>query len=76
MAVTDMVSIPITLEQLIIAVQQLQPDEQAQLASTLVQAGLRSGLTALIQELYTQPPGDDITNDDIMAEIKAVRQQS
>jgi hypothetical protein len=76
MAVTDMVSIPITLEQLIIAVQQLQPDERAQLASTLVQAGLRSDLKALIQELYAQPPNDDITDDDIMAEIKAVRQQS
>jgi hypothetical protein len=80
-AVMDMVSIPITLEQLIIAVQQLQPDEQAQLASTLVQAGLRSDLKALIQELYAQSPGnnitgDDITDDDITAEIKAVRQQS
>jgi hypothetical protein len=70
-----MVSIPITLEQMIIAVQQLQPDERAQLASALIQAGLRSDLTALIQELYAQPPGDDITDDDIMAEIKAVRQQ-
>jgi hypothetical protein len=47
-----MISVPITLEQLITAVQQLQP-----------------------QEFYTQPPIDDITDDDIMAEIKAVRQQ-
>jgi hypothetical protein len=74
--VTDMVSIPITLEQLITAVQQLQPDERAQLARALVQAELRSDLTALIQELYAQPPVDSITDDDIMAEIKAVRQQS
>jgi hypothetical protein len=54
--VTDMVSIPITLEQLITVVQQLQPDERAQLARALVQAELRSDLTALIQELYAQPP--------------------
>jgi len=74
--VTDMVSIPITLEQLITAVQQLQPDERAQLARALVQAELRSDLTALIQELYAQPPVDSITDHDIMAEIKAVRQQS
>lgn len=74
--VTDMVSIPITLEQLITAVQQLQPDERAQLARALVQAELCSDLTALIQELYAQPPADDITDDDIMAEIKTVRQQS
>ena len=55
--------------------QQLQPDEGAQLAKVLVRAGLHSDLTTLIQELYAQPPVDDITDDDIMAEIKAVRQQ-
>lgn len=71
-----MLSIPITLEQLIAAVQQLQPDERAQLANALIQAGLRSDLTALIQELYAQPPVDDMTDGDIMAEIQAVRQQS
>jgi hypothetical protein len=76
MMATDMVSIPITLGQLIIAVQQLQPDERAQIAKVLVQAGLRSDLTALIQELYAQPPVDDITDDDIMSEIKVVRQPS
>lgn len=75
MMVTDMVSIPITLEQLITVVQQLQPDERAQVAKALVQAGLHSDLTALIQELYAQPAVDDITDDDIRAEIKAVRQQ-
>jgi hypothetical protein len=71
-----MVSIPITLEQLIAAVQQLQPDERAQVARALIQVDLRSDLKALIQELYAQPPADDITDNDIMAEIKAVRQQS
>lgn len=57
---TDMISIPITLEQLITAVQQLQPDERVQVATALVQLGLRSDLTALIQELYAHPPVDDI----------------
>ncbi|MDF5715386.1 MAG: hypothetical protein PUP93_16250 [Rhizonema sp. NSF051] len=37
---------------------------------------LRTDLTALIQELYAQTLIDDITDDDVMAEIKAVRQQS
>ncbi|MGA7932561.1 MAG: hypothetical protein WCA35_03190 [Kovacikia sp.] len=73
---TDMVSIPITLEQLIFAVQQLQSEEREELGRALVQAGLRSDLAALIQELYAQPPVDDITDSDIMAEIQAVRQQS
>lgn len=71
-----MVSIPVSLEQLITAVLQLQPDERAQVARALIQADLRSDLTALIQELYAEPPIDEITDDDIMAEIKAVRQQS
>ena len=69
-----MVSIPITLEQLIAAVQQLQPDERAEIARVLIQGDLRSDLTLLIQDFYAQPPVDDITDDDIMAEIKAVRQ--
>ena len=76
MSVNDMVSIPITLEQLITAVQQLQPDERAQVARALIQVDLRSDLTALIQELYAQPVIDDITDDDINAEVKAVRQHS
>lgn len=71
-----MISIPITLDQLIKAVQQLQPDERAQVAYALVQVDLRLELTALIQELYSQSPVDDITDDDILTEIKAVRQAS
>ncbi|MBD2528756.1 hypothetical protein H6G97_03925 [Nostoc flagelliforme FACHB-838] len=76
MMAIDMVSIPITLEQLIKAVQQLQPEERAKVARGLVLVDLRSDLRALIQELYAQPPVDDITDENIMAEIKAVRQQS
>ncbi|NER28558.1 MAG: hypothetical protein F6J89_13225 [Symploca sp. SIO1C4] len=70
-----MISVPITLEQLINAIKQLQPDERAQVARALIQEELRSDMTALLKELYTQPPVDEITDDDIMAEIKAVRQQ-
>ncbi|WP_242053970.1 hypothetical protein [Nostoc sp. FACHB-888] len=76
MMAIDMVSIPITLEQLITAVQQLQPEERAEVARALILVDLRSDLRALIQELYAQPSVDEITDDNIMAEIKAVRQQS
>lgn len=68
-----MISLLITLEQLIAAVQQLQRDERVQVTKVLIQEELRSDLTALIEELYAQPPADDITDVDIMAEIKAVR---
>jgi hypothetical protein len=71
-----MISIPITLEQIIVAIKQLQPDERAQVAQVLCQTGLRSDLAALIQELYAQSPDDDITDADIMAEVQAVRQQT
>lgn len=57
------------------AVERLQPEEREQLATALVQMDLRSDLTALIQELYAQPADDEITDDDIMAEVNAVRQQ-
>jgi hypothetical protein len=69
-----MLSTPITLEQIIIAVRQLEPDGQAQVAKALLQVGLRSDLRALIQELYAQPAADDVLDDEILAEVKAVRQ--
>jgi hypothetical protein len=45
-------------------------------AKLLLKFDLAADLTALIQELYSQQPIDDITDDDIMEEIKAVRQQN
>jgi HEAT repeat protein len=71
-----MISIPITLDQIIVAIKQLQPEDQAQVAEVLCQTGLRSDLATLIQELYDQSPDDDVTDADIMAEVKAVRQQA
>ncbi|MEL6351364.1 MAG: hypothetical protein AAFR58_06345 [Cyanobacteria bacterium J06627_28] len=70
-----MISVPITLEQLIQAVKNLQPEERSQVAKALVHSELEAGLTELIKSLYNEPPADDISNEDIMAEIKAVRQQ-
>ena len=71
-----MISVPITLEQLIQAVKNLQPEERSQVARALVQSELEAGLTELIQSLYNEPPADDVSDADIMAEIRAVRQQS
>ncbi|MEA5486114.1 MULTISPECIES: hypothetical protein [Pseudanabaena] len=71
-----MIQLPITLEQLITTVQQLQPSDRAQVAKALIQIELKSDLTSLLGELYSQPPIDEITDAEIMNEIKAVRQQS
>lgn len=70
-----MVSVPITLEQLITAIQRLQPEERTQVAKALIQVELTSDLTTLIQELYADPP-DNVSDEEIMNEIRAVRQQS
>lgn len=70
-----MISVPITLEQLIQAVKNLQPEERMQVAKALVQSELASDLTDLIQSLYDEPPADDISDEDIMAEVQSVRQQ-
>ena len=37
---------------------------------------LKSDLTNLLEELYSQPPVDEITDDEMMNKIKSVRQQS
>ncbi|WP_228021950.1 hypothetical protein [Vasconcelosia minhoensis] len=71
-----MISLPITLEQLIAAISQLQPEEQNQVAQALVQLNLNSDLEALIRELYAQPPADDVTDNNIMNEVRAVRQKT
>jgi hypothetical protein len=68
-----MIAIPVTLEQLISTVQQLPSEERSQIAKALIQTELQSDLNNLIEELYSQPPIDTITDDDILHEIKAVR---
>ncbi|MEL6350678.1 MAG: hypothetical protein AAFR58_02835 [Cyanobacteria bacterium J06627_28] len=69
-----MISVPITLEQLIQAVKKLQPEEREQVARALVQSELTSDLADLLQSLYSQSPADDISDADIMTEVRAVRQ--
>lgn len=69
-----MISVPIALDQLILAIQNLQPEERMRVARALVQSELTLDLTALLQDLYAEPPADDVSYEEIMAEIRAVRQ--
>jgi hypothetical protein len=69
-----MITIPITLEQLISVIQQLQPSERTKIAKALIEVELQSDLKALIKELYNQAPVDEVTDNDIMQEVQAVRQ--
>lgn len=70
-----MISIPITLEQLIVAVKQLPPQERVQVAQALLETELKTDLKSLLQEFYAQPPIEDVSDADILAEVNAVRQQ-
>jgi len=69
-----MITMPITLEQLINTVKQLQPSDRAQVAKALIEIELQSDLTNLIKDLYSQDAIEEITDNDIMSEIKFVRQ--
>lgn len=71
----QMITLPITLEQLITTIEQLEPSDRIQVAQALIQLELQSDLKGLIEKLYSQTPIDEITDSDIMDEIKAVRQQ-
>ena len=70
-----MITLQITLEQLITTINQLQPSDRKQVAQALIQLELQSDLKYSIEKLYSQNPVDEITDSDIMNEIKAVRQQ-
>ncbi len=69
------IQVELTIEQLITAIIQLEPNERARLARVLANAELETDLTTLISELYGQPPADDVSDETILAEIRAVRQQ-
>ncbi|MCA9979728.1 MAG: hypothetical protein KDD89_02810 [Anaerolineales bacterium] len=67
--------VQLSVEQLITAVRQLAPPERAKLVQALIDTELDSELNQLINELYNQPPHDDISDEEILAEIQAVRRQ-
>ena len=70
------IEIRLTVAQLITAAQQLEPQERAELVRALADTELDAELAQLIDKLYSQPPIDYISDDDILAEIQAVRLQS
>ena len=70
------IEIRLTVAQLITAAQQLEPQERAELVRALADTELDAELAQLIDKLYSQPPIDHISDDDILAEIQAVRLQS
>lgn len=70
------IEVQLTVEQLIAAVRQLEPAQRAKVARALADSELDAELLQLINELYSRPPADDISDADIAAEVRAVRQRS
>ena len=69
------IQLQLTIEQFIDAVRQLEPMERWQIAQALADTELDAEMTQLITELYSKPPVTDISDNDILAEVQAVRQQ-
>ncbi len=66
-------NVELTLDQLITAVRQLEPEARVEVAEALLDAEMDIRLTRLIQRLTNRKPADDVTNADILAEVKSVR---
>lgn len=73
---TQTVTIPhvqLTLEQLIMAVRQLEPEARAQVAQALLVDEMDERFQHLIERLAHKPAINSLTDADINAEIRAVR---
>lgn len=68
------INVQLTVDQLITAARQLDTGERTRLARALADKELDAELTQLIADLYSQPPVDDISDSDILAEVRAARQ--
>jgi transposase len=78
MAPTKTVTIPnveLTLDQLVSAIRQLEPETRSQIAKILVETELDARLTELIGRLADKQAANDITDAEISAEVNAVRAQ-
>jgi hypothetical protein len=67
--------VELTLDQLVAAVRQLEPDARSEIAKVLMETELDARMAELIKSLASRPPADDVSDADIVSEVKAVRKQ-
>ena len=75
---THLITIPevkLTIDQLFKAVRQLDDSSRSQLARVLMETEMDAKLHKLIETLAKTAPASDITDEDIEAEIKALRME-
>ena len=73
---TTVITIPevkLTVDQLFKVVRQLDDASRIQLARVLMETEMDSKLASLIEKLAKTTPADGVSDEDIEAEIKAVR---
>lgn len=73
---SSVITIPevkLTVDQLLKAVRQLDEASRIQVAQVLVETEMDAKLANLIEQLAETRPADDISDENIEAEIKAVR---
>ena len=68
-------NVELTLDQLVAAIRQLEPEARSELAKALMETELDSRVAELISSLASKYPVNDITDAEIVAEVNAVRVQ-
>jgi hypothetical protein len=67
--------VALTLDQLVMAISQLEPAARSEVAKALMETELDARMAELIQSLASRPAADDVTDADIVSEVHAVREQ-
>jgi hypothetical protein len=67
--------VEITLDQLVTAVRQLEPEARSQIAKALIETELDARMAELIESLANRSAADDVTDAEISDEIRTVREQ-
>jgi hypothetical protein len=67
--------VEITLDQLVAAVRQLEPEARSQIAKALIETELDARMAELIESLANRSAADDVTDAEIRDEIRTVREQ-
>jgi hypothetical protein len=68
-------NVQLTLDQLVAAVRQLEPEERATVAQALLADEIDARFERLITRLANTPPATDITDEEINEEVRVVRRQ-
>jgi hypothetical protein len=66
-------SVPLTLDQVVDVVRQLDPSAREQVARALLETDFDARLAALVRRLSQRQPENDLTASDFVAEVRSAR---